>query len=35
LRVLVEKLVVEKETDILILILQLLNILLEGDMATP
>lgn len=35
LRVLVEKLVLEKETDILILILQLLCILLEGDMATP
>jgi hypothetical protein len=35
LRVLVEKLVIEKETDILILILQLLCILLEGDMATP
>ena len=32
---LVEKLVIEKETDILILILQLLCILLEGDMATP
>ena len=35
LRILVEKLVIEKETEILILILQLLNILLEGDMATP
>lgn len=35
LRILVEKLVLEKETDILILILQLINILLEGDMATP
>lgn len=35
LRVLVEKLVLEKDSDILVLILQLLCILLEGDMATP
>jgi len=35
LRVLVEKLVEEKEDDILVLILKLMNILLEGEMATP
>lgn len=34
LRILVEKLVAEKEESILILILRLMNILLEGDMAT-
>lgn len=35
LRVLVDKLVAEKEEVILILILRLMNMLLEGDMATP
>lgn len=35
LRILVDKLVTEKEDIILILILKLMNILLEGDMATP
>ena len=35
LRVLVDKLVAETEENILILILRLMNILLEGDMATP
>lgn len=35
LRILVEKLVNEKEDRILILILRLLNMLLEGDMSTP
>ena len=34
LRILVDKLVAEKEEAILILILRLMNILLEGDMAT-
>jgi hypothetical protein len=34
LRILVEKLVLEKEDCILILILKLLNMLLEGEMAT-
>lgn len=35
LRTLVEKLDKEKEEEILILILKLMNILLEGEMATP
>ena len=35
LRILVDKLVAEKEDAILILILRLLAILLEGDTATP
>ena len=35
LRILVDKLVAEKEDIILILILKLMNMLLEGDMATP
>lgn len=35
LRILVEKLVHEKEENILILILTLMNILIEGEMATP
>jgi len=34
LRILVDKLVAEREDDILILILRLMNILLEGDLAT-
>ena len=34
LRVLVDKLVAEREDEILILILRLMNILLEGDLAT-
>lgn len=34
LRILVDKLVEEKEDDILILIMRLINILLEGEMAT-
>lgn len=35
LRQLVDKLIMEKEDIILVLILKLMNILLEGDMATP
>ena len=35
LRILVDKLVGEKEDRIMILILRLMNMLLEGDMATP
>lgn len=35
LRVLVEKLVLELDSDILVLILHLLCTLLDGDMATP
>ena len=35
LRVLVDKLVEEKEPEILILILELMELLLHGDMATP
>lgn len=35
LRVLVDKLVVEKESEILVFILELMNCLLHGDMATP
>ena len=35
LRVLVDKLTEEKEPEILILILQLMDLLLHGDMATP
>lgn len=35
LRILVDKLIAEKEDIIMILILKLMNMLLEGDMATP
>lgn len=34
LRILVDKLIVEQEEPILVLILRLINILLEGDLAT-